>query len=81
MFGLIGFWAGDNVNFLSSSGAFDDYSLPSKERLEKRNRIQLLAMVIIRRLDPLIHHIPFAFATVAPSQLLASHVYLSDVTF
>jgi hypothetical protein len=43
MFGLIGFWAGDNVNFLSSSGAFDDYSLPSKERLEKRNRIQSLA--------------------------------------
>jgi hypothetical protein len=43
MFGLLGFFAGDNVNFLSSSGAFDDYSLPSKQRLEKRKRIQSLA--------------------------------------
>lgn len=43
MFGLLGFWAGDNVNFLCSSGAFDNYNLPHKERLARRKKIQSLA--------------------------------------
>eukprot|EP00980_Cylindrotheca_fusiformis_P027112 scaffold18886_cov108-Cylindrotheca_fusiformis.AAC.3 len=36
--GLLLFWAGDNCNFLFSTGFFDDYSLPSKERTERRKR-------------------------------------------
>jgi hypothetical protein len=35
---LLLFFAGDNCTFLFSTGAFDDYSLPSKERMERRKR-------------------------------------------
>jgi hypothetical protein len=38
MLGLLVFFAADNCNFLFSAGAFDDYSLPSKERMERRKR-------------------------------------------
>ena len=43
MLGLFGFWAGDNVSFLCSTGAFDNYALPQKERLEKRKNIASFA--------------------------------------
>lgn len=41
--GLLGFWLGDNVNFLASSGAFDDYSLKQEQRLARRKRWQTFA--------------------------------------
>ncbi|VEU44933.1 unnamed protein product [Pseudo-nitzschia multistriata] len=34
--GMLGYWLGDNANFLTSSGALDDYSLSDKSRLERR---------------------------------------------
>ena len=34
--GLMGFWMGDNINFVGSSGLFDDISLPSEERAKVR---------------------------------------------
>jgi hypothetical protein len=40
MVGLLGFWTADNLNFLHSSGALDDYSLPETERLERRRKWQ-----------------------------------------
>jgi hypothetical protein len=43
MAGLLGFWLGDNVNFLTSSGTFDDYNLSDKDRLGKRNRWSTIA--------------------------------------
>lgn len=43
MLGLFGFWAGDNVNYLSSTGFLDDHSLPTEERLEKRKHLQTLS--------------------------------------
>ena len=36
LLGLMGFWMGDNVNFLGSSGLFDDVSLPREERAKSR---------------------------------------------
>jgi len=38
--GLLGYWLGDNVNFLTSSGALDNYSLSEKDRLARRKRWQ-----------------------------------------
>ncbi len=40
LLGLLGFWAGDNINYVSSTGFFDDHSLPTEERLEKRKQLQ-----------------------------------------
>jgi hypothetical protein len=40
--GLIGYLLGDNLNFLSSSGALDNYSLSDKDRLSHRKRFQTL---------------------------------------
>jgi hypothetical protein len=40
MVGLLGFWTADNLNFLHSSGALDDYSLPETKRLERRRKWQ-----------------------------------------
>lgn len=34
--GMTGYWLGDNANFLTSSGALDNYSLPEKDRLARR---------------------------------------------
>ena len=36
LLGLMGFWMGDNVNFLGSSGLFDDVRLPREERAKSR---------------------------------------------
>lgn len=51
MIGLCGFWAGDNVNFLSISGLFDDYSpgVSTKERLEKRDKLKTNAALFANR--------------------------------
>mmetsp|Transcript_11091 Transcript_11091/g.20531 ORF Transcript_11091/g.20531 Transcript_11091/m.20531 type:complete len:490 (-) Transcript_11091:584-2053(-) len=38
MLGLLGFWLGDNVNFLTSNGAFDNYKLSNEDRLARRKR-------------------------------------------
>lgn len=44
MIGLLGFWAGDNINYLYSTGFLDDHTLPTaEERLEKRNKLQTLS--------------------------------------
>lgn len=40
--GLIGYLFGDNINFLTSSGALDNYSLSDKDRLSHRKRFQTL---------------------------------------
>mmetsp|Transcript_24743 Transcript_24743/g.54302 ORF Transcript_24743/g.54302 Transcript_24743/m.54302 type:complete len:456 (+) Transcript_24743:324-1691(+) len=37
-FGMIGYWMGDNANFLTSSGALDDHSISDKDRLARRKR-------------------------------------------
>ena len=42
---LFGFWIGDNVNFLTSSGALDDFEISHKERMTKRNQLSTLAGV------------------------------------
>lgn len=34
--GMVGYWLGDNANFLTSSGALDNYSLSEKNRLARR---------------------------------------------
>jgi len=36
--GMFGYWLGDNANFLTSSGALDNYSVPEKVRLTRRKR-------------------------------------------
>ncbi len=36
--GMFGYWLGDNANFLTSSGALDNYSVPEKVRLARRKR-------------------------------------------
>jgi len=36
--GMFGYWLGDNANFLTSSGALDNYSVPEKIRLARRKR-------------------------------------------
>jgi len=41
--GLLGFWAGDNVNFLASSGLFDNLRLSTPARLEMRKSLQTRA--------------------------------------
>ena len=43
MLGLFGFWAGDNFNYISSTGFLDDHSLPTDQRLEKRKDLQTLS--------------------------------------
>jgi Peroxisomal biogenesis factor 11 (PEX11) len=43
MLGLLGFWMGDNVNFLTSNGAMDNYRLSPDERAARRKRWQTLA--------------------------------------
>jgi hypothetical protein len=40
---LLGFWAGDNVNFLVSSGALDDYNYSNFSRLANRAKWQTVA--------------------------------------
>ena len=42
---LFGFWIGDNVSFLTSSGALDDFEISHKDRMTKRNRLSTLASV------------------------------------
>ena len=36
--GMFGYWLGDNANFLTSSGALDNYSVSEKDRLARRKR-------------------------------------------
>ncbi|KAG7349450.1 peroxisomal biogenesis factor 11 PEX11 [Nitzschia inconspicua] len=43
MLGLLGFWLGDNVNYLSSSGALDNYTFSQEERASRRQRWQTFA--------------------------------------
>ena len=47
--GLIGFWAGDNVSFLASTGVFDDFSLAGPERASKRDAMQTRAASFANR--------------------------------
>lgn len=44
LLGLLGFWAGDNVSFLNSTGFLDNYSLEESKRLAKRKTIQSKAV-------------------------------------
>jgi Peroxisomal biogenesis factor 11 (PEX11) len=41
--GLLGFWAADNVSFLTASGFLDNYKLKTSKRLERRQSIQTRA--------------------------------------
>lgn len=45
LLGLFGFWTGDNINFLSSTGFLDNHSVPDTERLAKRTRLATLASI------------------------------------
>ena len=45
LIGLLGFWMGDNINYVGSTGFLDDHSLPERERLEKRTKMQTLSSV------------------------------------
>jgi hypothetical protein len=46
MIGLLGFWTGDNINYLCSTGFLDDHSLPTaEERLAKRSKLQSLSSI------------------------------------
>ena len=36
--GMFGYWVGDNANFLTSSGALDNYNVPERDRLARRKR-------------------------------------------
>lgn len=51
MIGLMGFWAGDNVNFLAGSGLFDDYreGVGQKERMAQRNQLKTQASLFANR--------------------------------
>jgi Peroxisomal biogenesis factor 11 (PEX11) len=51
MIGLMGFWAGDNVNFLAGSGLFDDSrpEVSQKERMAKRNQLKTQAAFFANR--------------------------------
>ena len=51
MVGLMGFWIGDNVSFLTGSGLFDDYreGIDQKERLAKRNELKTKASLFANR--------------------------------
>jgi len=40
MLGLLGFWAGDNLNYVLGTGFLDDHSLPADERAAKRSELQ-----------------------------------------
>ena len=42
MIALVGFYLGDNLNFLTSSGTLDNYSLSETDRLSRRKRLQSL---------------------------------------
>ena len=41
--GLMGFWAGDNISFLTGSGFLDDLSVDKKSRLAARKQLQTVA--------------------------------------
>jgi len=43
LLGLLGFWTGDNVAFLNSTGFFDNHTLQEKDRLTKRTALQTRA--------------------------------------
>jgi Peroxisomal biogenesis factor 11 (PEX11) len=45
LMGLCGFWTGDNINYICSTGFLDDLSLPEGERLAKRTHLQTLSSV------------------------------------
>lgn len=51
MIGLLGFWAGDNVNFLAGSGLFDNYreGVGQKERMAQRNQLKTQASLFANR--------------------------------
>lgn len=51
MIGLMGFWAGDNINFLSMSGCFDDWrpEIDPKDRLAKRTQLKTQAAIFANR--------------------------------
>mmetsp|Transcript_4205 Transcript_4205/g.4777 ORF Transcript_4205/g.4777 Transcript_4205/m.4777 type:complete len:477 (-) Transcript_4205:1498-2928(-) len=42
MIALVGFYLGDNLNFLTSSGTLDNYSLSETDRLSRRKQLQSL---------------------------------------
>jgi hypothetical protein len=41
--GLLGFWLGDNVSFVTSNGGLDNYNLSSEDRLARRKKWQAFA--------------------------------------
>lgn len=43
MVGLLGFWLGDNINFVTGSGALDNYRLDRPARLARRQQWQTFA--------------------------------------
>jgi hypothetical protein len=43
MLGLLGFWLGDNITFVTSNGGLDNYYLSPEERLARRKKWQTLA--------------------------------------
>jgi len=43
LLGLLGFFAGDNICFLNSSGLFDNHALKEQDRLTKRKQLQTSA--------------------------------------
>jgi len=48
--GLLGFWAGDNISFVASSGALDNFQLESSEqRLAQRKALQAKASAFANR--------------------------------
>jgi hypothetical protein len=49
MLGLLGFWAGDNVSFITSTGFLDDYSLDKTDRLARRKTIASEASMFAAR--------------------------------
>ena len=49
LLGLLGFWTGDNISFLTGSGLFDDYSEDGHSRLKKRMQLQEQASLFANR--------------------------------
>jgi len=51
MIGLMGFWAGDNVNFLAGGGLFDDFrqDVTQKDRMARRGEIKTKAALFANR--------------------------------
>jgi len=49
MIGLMGFWAGDNVNYLAGGGLFDNMAVDPKQRTAQRNNLKTSAALFANR--------------------------------